>query len=366
MKRDYPEIFQRCEESTILMGKLDDKIGYASEEDRKGESYTSNICSSFAESITEVINKYIKDNPNLDVISDGKHMSITDYYNQNDKRIAEGALVRYFLRYRPNFKKDLFNIVLKNLSNNGVNLDNIFVSNKVEKETRMLIAGNYEPEKIFNFTFEEVKKLYDNYYLAQMKNGEWVAVNRKDNKICNIPGFVELLKFANSWVAATMNERSRPTFETNVVTDYDYEYAFGEGAKEVYNFIMYYLTYFNTKHGGVYYNPTTKKTEYIPRMEELEQYIKDLSKQGEILSHADCIVRGFYTKDRYKDSLEVWAKMIYDNYSLSELQNRIRPPRELNKTDEAKKKLEELKEKLIQGKTMEESYLQTESHSVVR
>ena len=142
-----------------------------------------------------------------------------------------------------------------------------------------------------NFEFEEVKRLFDKYALS-MFNGKWIVIDKKTNIPYFDEKFIAEVKFAHTWVKATEYNRSRTTPEKQIVTPDDYQFAFNEYAKTVYDAIMAYSKQV-MQAAGTLYRPEVLKKE----VEGVVRY-----------RYAGSIVDGLYQEERYAKSFEDWVR----------------------------------------------------------
>lgn len=142
-----------------------------------------------------------------------------------------------------------------------------------------------------DFKFQEVKNLFDKYSLKVI-DGKWAVTDRKTSIPCFDEQFIAEVKFAHTWVKATEYNRSRTTTERQIVTPDDYQYAFNENAKAVYDSIMAYSQQVMQAAGTLY------------RPEVLKQEVEGAVKY----KYAGSIVDGIYQEERYAKSFEDWVR----------------------------------------------------------
>ena len=138
-----PDLMQRCISPSIIVGKVTDKIGYASEFPSSGVSFTQIICNCLANAIESTINEYIKGsiNPSIKKIYDEKVLELQKrgYFLEinGKKKIATDVL----MKYDSDFKVKILNSFENNLVNAGIDLNNMCFSKQAKKE----IEKQYNP-----------------------------------------------------------------------------------------------------------------------------------------------------------------------------------------------------------------------------
>lgn len=157
-----------------------------------------------------------------------------------------------------------------------------------------------------DYSFEEVKKLFDNFNIQKNKNGEYIVVNRATKIYYDAKDFVDKVKFAHTWFQATRNGRSRTTLDLSVTTEDDYLYAFDHEAKEVYDYIMAVVS------------QTMQASGHLLRCEALVNEIK----QAEGLrAHAYETAEGLYKNERFVQAFDTWVRKANNIPTYEEIQN---------------------------------------------
>lgn len=139
------DLMMNCISPSIIVGKITDKIGYASEITNSGVSYTQLICDSLADAIKSVMNEYVKGpiKESAKRIYDQKVEEFQKhgyFLESSDKmKIASEVL----MEHDPAFKTKILDIFRKNLSNAGIDLNNMCFS----KEAKKSIEAEYSPLK---------------------------------------------------------------------------------------------------------------------------------------------------------------------------------------------------------------------------
>lgn len=142
-----------------------------------------------------------------------------------------------------------------------------------------------------NYNLESVKYLFNRYTIKEI-DGQYIALERKTNLPYYDENFVDKVKFAHMWVRATLFGRSRTTTSSNILTPEDYQYAFGDQAKDVYNTIM------------VLNKRIMQLTDKLCSKEDLRSDVEELLNY----KYAGSIVEGLYEKGKYVEALENWVR----------------------------------------------------------
>ncbi len=152
-----------------------------------------------------------------------------------------------------------------------------------------------------NYSLEDVKNLFAQYNLQRAEDGTYIATKIGANNAYDAQEFVEKVKFAHAWFAATRYERTLESPGGKQITETDYNYAFGPQAKEVYDNIMAQVS------------NTMQAAGVLMREETLEREIMEAVNY----KYASSIVKGLYAKEHFKDSFENWVRMA-NNFPLKE------------------------------------------------
>ncbi len=144
-----------------------------------------------------------------------------------------------------------------------------------------------------NYSLEDVKNLFEKYNLQKDDTGAYIAVKRGSNIFYDAPEFLEKVKFAHTWFAATRYARSLESPNANQITPSDYNYAFGSNANEVYDYIMLQVS------------NTMQAAGVLMREETLEKEVIDAINY----KYASSIVKGLYSKDHFKNAFLNWVRM---------------------------------------------------------
>ncbi len=134
VKNDRPDLLEQCCEPSILTGKLDDKIGYASEQHNIKTSYTDLMCQLFTASIDKTLANYKPDEPEK-----LRYQSIIKKYAEagrdtSSKDVTNRLKLQIIIENNPSFKEALLSNYRQELSNNDIDLDNVCFNKDVRKE----------------------------------------------------------------------------------------------------------------------------------------------------------------------------------------------------------------------------------------
>lgn len=146
------------------------------------------------------------------------------------------------------------------------------------------------------YSFEKMKALFDQYHIQKLENGKYIIVDRKTKAVWNEnddPVLVDGVKFGYTWFNATEYGRSRTNPDARIVTADDYEYAFNEDAKKLYDKIMEIVS------------PVMQSTGHLLRCEPLIQEIKQV--KG-LRTGSELTVQGLYQNDRFIQSFFNWTR----------------------------------------------------------
>lgn len=155
-----------------------------------------------------------------------------------------------------------------------------------------------------NYSMENVKNLFEQYNLQKAVDGTYIATKIGTNIPYDTPDFVEKVKFAHTWFAATRYERSLESPDGRQITENDYNYAFGVQAKEVYDNIMAHVS------------NTMQAAGVLMQEETLEREIAETVNY----KYAASIVKGLYSKEHFKGAFENWVRMA-NNFPILENPN---------------------------------------------
>lgn len=153
------------------------------------------------------------------------------------------------------------------------------------------------------YGFEVVKGLYDKYDISfNEQTKQYEIRDRQTNQVYNFDGLgAEKVKFAHFWVYATKYGHSTSTPDGRVLTQEEYDRAFGAFSREVYNIIM------STEVQAI------QATGRLSRLEVLEEELKSAS-----YAHARDIARGLFSRPNGHTSFAIWCQCAAKETSLEE------------------------------------------------
>lgn len=141
IKRERPDLIARCCNPSILTGKFDEKIGYATENKGFKDSYTSLVCSSFILSIQNCLKNYVDNNPNSQIM-DMYHKKIQEYINEgkdvSNENVRNRVLLNILVTNIPSFKQILLASYRNELLQKGIDINNICFNDKVKEELEQI------------------------------------------------------------------------------------------------------------------------------------------------------------------------------------------------------------------------------------
>ena len=146
----------------------------------------------------------------------------------------------------------------------------------------------------YNFRFDGVKNTFDNYTLGKDEKGNLVAIGKKDNLICNDQLIIDRVKFSIAWAKATQNAHSRTTTSTEF-NEYDYEYAFNQGARETYATMMNCINKQLLTTGNI----------------DLFEIINDVKNVP--YKYSEAYVTNLFSKKIYIEALDKWSRHAIPN-----------------------------------------------------
>ena len=142
-----------------------------------------------------------------------------------------------------------------------------------------------------NFELEDIELLFQRFSMVYL-NDEYKVVDRKTLNILDDQELVSKVKFAYTWIKATEHERSRETVDPGEFTENDYNYAFSEDAKSVYDAIMS-----NSKNMMI-----TSNT--IPSIDALKSIVKNATNY----KYASSIIDGIFANSNRLKSFDEWIR----------------------------------------------------------
>ena len=142
LEKEQSECFKTCEEPSLLVGKMTNHIGYASEPSDTQESYTGIICKILEQAIENTINKMILWYPTLKINFKGQQFSLEEFYSNNltwDKRKSHAHYLTKFMIEDSKFSKWLFSEIRNLMVQNNVDINNICCNKNVFKNLQVIL-----------------------------------------------------------------------------------------------------------------------------------------------------------------------------------------------------------------------------------
>lgn len=144
---DRPDLYESLYNPSIIVGKYNNKIGYASEIRNKETSYTLFMCESFLKSIEKSLYKY-KSNPS------SKEMNMYDsklkeYLNAgkdiSKQTVRDRIFFNLLIKSSPNYRTELMNTFKSEINSNGFDPDNICLDKSIKEKLNINIEPKQEP-----------------------------------------------------------------------------------------------------------------------------------------------------------------------------------------------------------------------------
>ncbi|MBQ3474692.1 MAG: hypothetical protein IJH20_00760 [Bacilli bacterium] len=204
VKQERPDLLSQCSEPSVLAGKYDSKIGYASEDTNANTSYTNLMCESFILSIENCLRTYTHTNPSPQIkmvyqqkiqeyIRSGKSVELDNIKNR--------ILLDILINNDSTFKHSLLAEFRKELSSKGIDIENVCFNKKVKEEVDQTY-GSMEIEN--TITLPNGQTLTQQEYLEKNNVLYWVPptcmVTLKNGKVLTGEEFVKgVLSRANQF-----------------------------------------------------------------------------------------------------------------------------------------------------------------------
>jgi hypothetical protein len=178
-----PELMQNFSELSPVVGKVTDKVGYASEYPNIKYSYTQIICDCFSDAVEELINEYISKpistsikNIYFQKINEMKKLN-PNLENYGKKRI----LMEVLLKNDTNFKYLLLEKFRTYLYKNDIDVNNICFNNIVKKSLDASLPLDLYDPIVQNriITLPNGKKMTVAQYFTYNNLTYWVPENAK-------------------------------------------------------------------------------------------------------------------------------------------------------------------------------------------
>ncbi len=136
VKEENQELMHTSKEPSIIMGNIDNEIGYAMEGKNSSASYTDTICEIFHMALIMTLNNYVT---NATEETKNYYQNLKTTYQKNGQKIETSKaknriLVEILLNINPNFKKDLLENFKKAALTYGINPHDICSNLEIIKE----------------------------------------------------------------------------------------------------------------------------------------------------------------------------------------------------------------------------------------
>ena len=139
------DLISSCSGPSILMGKLDEKIGYATESHQSNSSYTDMLCETFTDSIEKSLKAYQSENSNSS-LKEAFKSKLEAYEKRGSKLetvdVKRRILMDLLLKEDPNYKKELLQTFRDVLSDKGMDLNNICFNKEIKQEIDTMYKDN--------------------------------------------------------------------------------------------------------------------------------------------------------------------------------------------------------------------------------
>ncbi len=178
IKNDHPELIERIKSPSILTGKIDKWIGYGSHPIDKTVSYNQVRSKIIESSIDQVLNKWIMDHINKQIIYRGQKIKFQDYITIKVTENLIKTLEEKFISYETNDKK----VAQKN----GITYNQIDVINKLGYSLQDIKSPQFKQNiyKILSNKMETIiYKVCNNYedvksIIINVRNGKQISFER--------------------------------------------------------------------------------------------------------------------------------------------------------------------------------------------
>ena len=150
------DLISSCSEPSILMGKQNEKIGYATEGHQSNSSYTDMLCETFTDSIEKSLKDYQSKNSNSSLKEVFKS-KLEAYEKRGTKLetvdVKRRILMDLLLKEDPNYKKELLQTFRNELSDKEMDLNNICFNKEIKQEVDTMYQDNTK-ENAFTKDFD--------------------------------------------------------------------------------------------------------------------------------------------------------------------------------------------------------------------
>lgn len=142
---NHSNLVEQCHEPSLLVGNIDNWLGYANEFVNGEKSYTSVMCECIAKGMDNTVRHWISQNPNFLLKDSGVSIEIKKYFGKDASITWDKVqdrlqrLLSVLPKVDVNFKTSVIDNIKAQLGNYGVDLNNIYFNREVE--TQMRSAG---------------------------------------------------------------------------------------------------------------------------------------------------------------------------------------------------------------------------------
>ena len=156
------------------------------------------------------------------------------------------------------------------------------------------------------YDFDGLKYTFDNYVLKKDSNGEFYALKKGDNKIKYVGSIVDRLRFSYSWAQATLiKTHSRHLTNHKEMDDLDYEYAFNNDSRKVFDIMMNVIRVELEKTGNI--NPY----EIISEFDHINNFYPNIYEDDNYKYYSIQIVKNLFSRKTFFDLTDKWARSAY-------------------------------------------------------
>lgn len=143
LQKERIDLIKTCAEPSILVGNYSNKIGYASENSKIKESYTSLMCKTFISTMEQALRLYISNNPSSQVRL-LYHKKIDEYVKRGLKindNVKNRVLLDILVQNVPSFKQQFLDIYKNELIKKGIDINNVCFNKQVKDELDKMNNG---------------------------------------------------------------------------------------------------------------------------------------------------------------------------------------------------------------------------------
>lgn len=181
VSKKRPDFIANCHEPSIIVGKADDKIGYASERPDAKSSYTQIICNSFTYAIENAIDKYMRV-PIVPAIKSIYDQQIAQLQNEGISIEMEGKkfiAAKTLLQFDGQFKKDVFSVFQAELAKWNIDFHNICFHHEAKKQLEAMYPSLDHKDNSTVLTQADGTQLTREDYLKKYNVSSWIPAKSK-------------------------------------------------------------------------------------------------------------------------------------------------------------------------------------------